>query len=464
MGAVTFAKNHNMRVHFIAIGGSAMHNLALALHQKGYQVSGSDDQIFEPSLGRLKRAGLCPAEMGWFPEKITSDLDAIILGMHARADNPELQKAQELGLKVYSYPEYLFNETQHQTRVVVAGSHGKTTITAMVLHVLHYHQREEDFMVGAQLAGFETMVRLSGTSEFAIFEGDEYLSSPIDLRPKFHLYKPNITLISGIAWDHINVFPTFENYLAQFEAYLDMVEPGGAVVYNATDPEVVRLVTACKNPIKKFPYHLPEHHIIKGETFIETPEGAVPLQIFGNHNLLNLEGARWLCNQIGVDDAAFYEAITSFKGANNRLEQLAHQNGSTVFKDFAHAPSKVSATVAAVKQQFCATPVVACLELHTFSSLNANFLNQYAGALDAADEAIVFFSKKALENKRLPDISADQVAKAFKRSDIRVVTNRADLEVLLNGIPQRPAVLLLMSSGNYEGLPMQEFASQWVEK
>lgn len=451
-----------MRVHFIAIGGSAMHNLALALHQKGYQITGSDDQIFEPSYSRLQKAGLLPTEMGWFPEKISQDLDAIILGMHARGDNPELLKAQELGLKVFSYPEYLFNQTAHQTRVVVAGSHGKTTITSMVLHVLHYHQRAEDYMVGAQLEGFETMVRLSGTSEFAIFEGDEYLSSPIDLRPKFHLYQPNITLISGIAWDHINVFPTFDDYLKQFEIYLNLIEPGGAVVYNATDPEVVRLVEACKNPIKKFPYNLPSHFISNGETFLETPEGAVPLQVFGNHNLLNIEGARWLCNQIGVDDAAFYEAIASFKGANNRLERLAQKNGSTVFKDFAHAPSKVSATVTAVKQQFGKTTVVACLELHTFSSLNAEFLKQYQGALDAADVAVVFFSKKALAHKRLPEISAAQVAKAFGRTDVRVYDNRADFEVFCSNFGHRPAVLLLMSSGNFEGLPLQDLAQQWV--
>jgi UDP-N-acetylmuramate: L-alanyl-gamma-D-glutamyl-meso-diaminopimelate ligase len=451
-----------MRVHFIAIGGSAMHNLALALHEKGDLVTGSDDHLAEPSRTRLQRAGLLPEQEGWFPEKIHKDLDAVILGMHARADNPELDRAKTLGIPVFSYPEFLYNATQNQTRVVVAGSHGKTTITAMVLHVLHFHQQEADFMVGAQLAGFETMVRLSGTAEFAVFEGDEYLSSPIDLRPKFHLYKPNITLISGVAWDHVNVFPTYADYYRQFEIYLDTIEPGGAVVYNETDPEVMRLVASTGNTIKKFAYGLPDHHTINGQTYLNTDEGPVALSVFGKHNLLNLEGARWLCNQMGITDAAFYEAIGSFKGASRRLELLEAQHGSSAYLDFAHAPSKVAATVAAVREQFPDHHVVACLELHTFSSLSVGFLEAYRGSLDPADEGVVFYSKKALALKKLPDLHPDDVRSSFGNNHLSIFDNVALLEAFLAQPRKKPGVLLLMSSGSFDGWNFRAFAQKWV--
>ena len=303
-----------MRTHFIAIGGSAMHNLALALHNKGYQVTGSDDAIFEPSKSRLDKKGILPVTLGWFPEKITSDVEAVILGMHAKADNPELLKAQELGLKIYSYPEFLFEQSKDKTRVVIGGSHGKTTITSMILHVMHYHNIAVDYMVGAQLEGFETMVHLTEENDFIVLEGDEYLSSPIDRRPKFHLYQPNIALISGIAWDHINVFPTYENYVEQFEIFIGKITNGGILVYNEEDPEVKRVAEAAINPIRKMAYHTPKYSVQDGVTLLETPEGDMPIEIFGAHNLNNLAGAKWICQNMGVDEADFYEAIASFKG------------------------------------------------------------------------------------------------------------------------------------------------------
>ncbi len=373
-----------MNIHFIAIGGSAMHNLAIALHNKGYEVSGSDDTIHEPSKSRLKKYGLLPKEFGWFPEKINQDLDVIILGMHAKEDNVELLKAQELGLKIYSYPEFLYEQSKDKTRVVIGGSHGKTTITSMILHVLNYHDRDVDYMVGAQLEGFETMVHLTKENEFIVLEGDEYLSSPIDRRPKFHLYKPNIALLSGIAWDHINVFPTFENYVEQFSIFTDSLVNGGIMVYNEGDDIVKEVVEKSTNSIKKYPYSVPEHFIENGITYLETPEGNLPLEIFGNHNLENLAGAKWICQHMGIDEDDFYEAIASFNGASKRLEKIAENLSTVIFKDFAHSPSKVEATTKAVKEQYSNRQVIACLELHTYSSLNAEFLAEYKGALDKA--------------------------------------------------------------------------------
>ena len=364
-----------MKIHFIAIGGSAMHNLALALYQKGYQITGSDDTIHDPSKSRLKAKGLLPEEFGWFEEKITSDIDAVILGMHAKEDNPELLKAQELGLKIYSYPEFLYEQSKHKTRVVIGGSHGKTTITSMILHVLNYHDREVDYMVGAQLEGFDTMVHLTEDNEFIVLEGDEYLSSPIDRRPKFHLYQPNIALISGIAWDHINVFPTFENYVEQFSIFTDSLVNGGIMVYNEEDQEVKKVVEESANSIKKYPYETPDFFIEDGVTYLNTPEGELPLEVFGNHNLQNIAGAKWICQHMGIDEEDFYEAIASFGGASKRLEKIAESKSTVAFKDFAHSPSKVKATTQAVKNQFGNRKLIACLELHTYSSLNKDFLN-----------------------------------------------------------------------------------------
>ena len=445
-----------MNVHFIAIGGAAMHNLAIALHNKGYQISGSDDTIHDPSKSRLEAKGLLPESFGWFPEKITSDLDAIVLGMHAKADNPELLKAQELGLKIYSYPEFLFEQSKDKTRVVIGGSHGKTTITSMILHVLNYHDKKVDYMVGAQLDGFETMVHLTEENDFIVLEGDEYLSSPIDMRPKFHLYKPNIALLSGIAWDHINVFPTFENYKEQFSIFTDSMVNGGSMVYNIEDENVKDVVESSENHIKKYPYQTPKHFIENGITYIETAEGNLPLEIFGKHNLQNLAGAKWICQHMQVDEDDFYEAIASFAGASKRLEKIVENNSTVIFKDFAHSPSKVAATTKAVKEQYSERIVVACLELHTYSSLNAEFLAEYKGALDAADKAVVFYSPHAVKIKQLEEVSAEQIASAFERDDLIIYTNPQEFKDFLFRQNLEKSAVVLMSSGNYGGLDFEE--------
>ncbi|TDI71392.1 MAG: peptidoglycan synthetase [Bacteroidetes bacterium] len=445
-----------MRVHFIAIGGSAMHNLALALYNKGFQVSGSDDEIFDPSKKRLADKGLLPDSYGWFPEKISKEIDAVILGMHAKADNPELLKAKELSLTIYSYPEFLYEQSKNKTRVVIGGSHGKTTITSMILHVMHYHDREVDYMVGAQLEGFDTMVHLTRENDFIVLEGDEYLSSPIDRRPKFHLYKPNIALLSGIAWDHINVFPTFDNYVEQFEIFLDQITNGGAIIYNQEDPVVKKVVEDSTSLIKKYPYQTPHHVVENGKTLLETSDGLMPIQIFGEHNLNNLEGARWICQLMGVDATDFYDAISTFKGASKRLEKIAETATTVVFKDYAHSPSKVEATTRAVKKQYPDRKLLACLELHTYSSLDPGFLHEYQGALNAADIAVVFYSPQAVELKKLKPISENQIAEAFQRDDLVIYTDPAAFKEFLFSQNIDNTSLLLMSSGDYGGLDFEE--------
>ena len=445
-----------MKIHFIAIGGSAMHNLAIALHNKGYQVTGSDDTIHDPSKSRLEKKGLLPEAFGWFPEKITSDLDVIILGMHAKKDNPELLKAQDMGLKIYSYPEFLYEQSKDKTRVVIGGSHGKTTITSMILHVLAYHDREVDYMVGAQLEGFETMVHLTTENEFMVLEGDEYLSSPIDRRPKFHLYKPNIALLSGIAWDHINVFPTFEGYVEQFRIFTDSLTNGGIMVYNEEDTIVKEVVESSTHPIKKYPYNTPAYEIEDGITAIDTPDGMMPLEIFGDHNLQNLAGAKWICQHMGIDEDDFYEAIASFTGASKRLEKIAENSQTVVFKDFAHSPSKVKATTEAVKKQYAQREVIACLELHTYSSLNAEFLSEYQGALDQADKAVVFYSPHAVKIKQLDEVTTAQIGAAFGREDLIIFTNPSEFKAFLFGQNLEQTAVILMSSGNYGGLDFEE--------
>ena len=443
-----------MRVHFIAIGGSAMHNLALALQAKGDQVSGSDDVIFEPSKSRLEAVGLLPESFGWFEDKITSDIDMVVLGMHAKEDNPELKKALELGLNVYSYPEFLYEHSKSKTRVVIGGSHGKTTITSMILHVLNFWNKEVDYMVGAQLEGFDRMVHLTDTNEFIVLEGDEYLSSPIDRRPKFHLYQPNIALLSGIAWDHINVFPTFEDYKKQFSIFVDQIIDGGTLVYNAEDQVLSEVVLEKDHPIRKIPYHTPSYHLEGTQTYIETEEGDLPLEIFGAHNLNNLAGAQWICQLMGIDPMEFYEAITSFKGASKRLE-LVHENDQlTIFKDFAHAPSKVVATTNAVKEQYSNSKFIAVLELHTYSSLNQEFIVQYKDSLKAADRAIVFFDPHALKIKNMESISHDQIKKAFNDSELEVYDDPQQLAQMLYELQTQNATLLFMSSGNFGGLEL----------
>ena len=433
-----------------------MHNLAIALAKKDFSVTGSDDVIHEPSKSRLEQYGLLPKQFGWFPEKISSEIDVIILGMHAKGDNPELLRAQELGLKIYSYPEFLFEQSKNKTRVVIGGSHGKTTITSMILHVLHYHEKEVDYMVGAQLEGFETMVHLTEKNDFTVLEGDEYLSSPIDLRPKFHLYKPNIALLSGIAWDHINVFPTFENYVEQFDVFINSITNGGILVYNEEDEIVKKLVEKSTAAIKKYPYKSPEHFIENGITFLQTGEGDLPLEIFGNHNLQNLAGAKWICQHMGIDEDDFYEAIVSFKGASKRLEKIAENNSTVVFKDFAHSPSKVEATTTAVKEQYSKRTVLACLELHTYSSLNAAFLSEYKGALNSADKAVVFYSPNAVKIKQLDEVTKEQIATSFEREDLIIYTNPQEFKEFLFSQNLENTALLLMSSGNYGGLDFDE--------
>lgn len=451
-----------MRVHLIAIGGSAMHNMALALHEKGFRVTGSDDEINEPSKTRLKNAGILPAEIGWFPEKITTDIDAVILGMHARADNPELVKAKELGLKVYSYPEYIYEATKDKTRVVIGGSHGKTTITAMILHVLNYHKMDTDFMVGAQLEGFNTMVKLTKEAPIAIIEGDEYLASPIDRRPKFHLYKPNIAILSGIAWDHINVFPTFEIYVNQFEQFVDLIEPGGSLIYCNEDAELKKVAgkSGQLNNITKTPYSIPKHRIENGTTILEDKNHDIPLLVFGNHNLMNLEGARLVCNELGLSNEQFYEAIQSFKGAAKRLELVSKTNNFAFYKDFAHSPSKLKATTQAVKQQFVNREILACMELHTFSSLNETFLAEYNGAMNDADEAIVYFNPHTIEHKKLKPITEEQVLNYFNRKDLKVFTNSTTLTDYLKSKSLKDHVLLMMSSGNFDGIDFKQLSTE----
>ncbi|HAI41307.1 MAG TPA: peptidoglycan synthetase, partial [Maribacter sp.] len=390
------------------------------------------------------------------PEKITMDLDAIVLGMHAKADNPELLKAQDLGITIYSYPEFLYEQSKNKTRVVIGGSHGKTTITSMILHVLNFHDIDVDYMVGAQLDGFDRMVHLTEDNDFIVLEGDEYLSSPIDRRPKFHLYQPNIALLSGIAWDHINVFPTFENYVEQFKIFVDSIVNGGSITYNVEDDTVKDVVESSENAIRKLPYSTPEYTVEDGETLLETNEGPMPIEVFGKHNLSNLAGAKWICQNMGVDEEDFYEAIATFKGASKRLEKIAEGATSIAYKDFAHSPSKVAATTRAVKEQYPNRKLAACLELHTYSSFNPEFLKEYKGALDAADEAVIFFLPESVAIKKLEAVTADQISEAFQRNDLKIFTDANSFHDYLETQSYKDTTLLLMSSGNYGGFDLNK--------
>lgn len=455
-----------MRVHFIAIGGSAMHNLAIALHLKGYNVTGSDDEIFDPAKSRLQRYGLLPDGYGWYPERITPDLDAIVLGMHAREDNPELLRAQKLGIRIYSYPEYLYEQSKDKIRVVIGGSHGKTTTTAMILHVLQHCGVEADYMVGAQLEGFEVMVRLSHTAKVMVIEGDEYLTSPIDRRPKFHLYKPHVAIVTGIEWDHINVFPTFEIYKDQFAQFVNLIEPGGRLIYCNDDAEVRDV--ALKNTrtdIVKQPYDVPLHEVVEGITYL-TANRRVPLRVFGRHNLLNLTAARYTCNALGISDGQFDEAIQSFGGASKRLELVKKSGSCAVYKDFAHAPSKLRATIAAMKEQYPDRRLVACMELHTFSSLTAEFLKQYAGTMDQADVPMVYYSQHALQLKKLPNLDPEQVRQAFANERVRVFTDSKQMvDTVIQTFRQsgnQTINLLMMSSGNFDGIDFKQLSDELI--
>lgn len=441
-----------------------MHNLAIALHNKGYQVTGSDDEIFEPAYSRLQNHGILPQQIGWYPEKITSHIDAVILGMHAREDNPELIRAKETGVKIYSYPEYLHEQSKEKTRIVIGGSHGKTTITAMILHVMKDLEIETDYMVGAQLEGFDVMVKLTEDARYMVFEGDEYLTSAIDRRPKFHLYQPHIALISGIAWDHINVFPTFENYISQFRIFAEMIPQGGTLVYCKDDEHVTKVAQAISDNIKKIPYDLPEYSIRNGSTYININGEEIQLQVFGKHNMLNLEGARSILETIGIGAEAFYRSISKFKGASKRLELISSKGSINIYKDFAHSPSKLKATIEAVKAQFTNRKLIACMELHTFSSLNTNFLGQYEGCMDQADVAVIFYNNHALSLKKLPPINTQLVIESFGRRDIKVFNDRDEMVAYLTSQVELHTNLLMMSSGDFDGLNLKALAGEIFEK
>jgi UDP-N-acetylmuramate: L-alanyl-gamma-D-glutamyl-meso-diaminopimelate ligase len=449
-----------MRIHLIAIGGAAMHNLAIALKQNGYVVSGSDDQIFDPSRSRLDAHGLLPETMGWDPDRLSTEIDAVVLGMHARSDNPELIRAQELDLLVYSYPSFIHEQSVHKQRVVIGGSHGKTTITSMILHVLNYHDREFDYLVGAQIEGFDTMVQLSD-APLIILEGDEYLSSPIDRRPKFHLYDPHIALISGIAWDHINVFPTFENYLEQFEVFIDQMMDEGQLIYCAADEQLEETVMEFGPHLNCIAYQTPNYQISGGKTFIERANGQLAeVGVFGEHNLQNLMGAKAVCAALDISEDAFFEAIASFRGAARRLEEVDRNTATVVYKDFAHSPSKLKATTEAVKRQWPDRRLVACMELHTFSSLTKEFLLEYAGTMKEADVAVVFYKEETVAQKRLEPISVEQVKSSFDRKDLIVFTDSSALETFLLEQAWTDTNLLMMSSGNFGGMQVEDLASR----
>jgi len=453
------------RVHFIAIGGAAMHNLAIAISKKdNFQVTGSDDEIFEPSRSRLKENGLLPDKLGWFPERIYKGLHAVILGMHATADNPELIRAKELGLKIYSFPEYLYQQTRSKTRIVIGGSHGKTTTTAMILFVLKQMKIDADYMVGAQIEGFDNMVKLSYESRIAVFEGDEYLTSPLDPRPKFHLYKPHIAVLTGIAWDHINVFPTFDNYVEQFRKFADLMEVQGRLIYFDGDENLNEIAEHLRRDIVPFPYNTPEYEVRDGITFLITKYGDVPLKVFGEHNLQNMNAARLACRQIGVTDEQFYSVISEFPGASNRLQKIAETKNSIAFKDFAHSPSKLRATVKAVKHQFPDRKLIACMELHTFSSLTEEFLPQYSGCMDEADVAFVYFNPDVIQHKHLKNIDPEQVKLAFGGKNLTVFTDSEALQVKLRALNYNNSALLLMTSGNFSGVNLIEFANELLKK
>ncbi len=450
-----------MNVHFIAIGGSAMHNLAIALARKGAFVTGSDDEIFEPSKTRLAKQGILPEHIGWFPEKITTELDAVILGMHAREDNPELLKAKALNIPVYSYPEYLYEQSKEKHRIVIGGSHGKTTITSMLLHVVNELGLNADYMVGAQLEGYDCMVKLTEEANYMILEGDEYLSSPIDRRPKFHLYQPQTAIISGIAWDHINVFPTWENYIEQFRIFCNLIEDGGILIYNTEDETVNELGLEQRNRLVLKPYQTPVYRVVEGGTVLSFGGNEYHLQIFGAHNLQNLMGAMLLGESMGISNHDFLTAIQQFSGAGKRLQKVVESDGFTLFKDFAHSPSKLKATTKAVKEQFADRKVVACMELHTFSSLKKEFLPHYKDAMNAADIAVVYFSPEVVSHKKLEPITKEQVQEAFG-GNVIVLNETAEVMELIRAENWNNTVLLMMSSGNFDGIDYDQLGSELI--
>lgn len=444
-----------MQIHLIAIGGAIMHNLALSLHQQGHQVTGSDDEIFEPSRSRLDKAGLLPAELGWDKNHIHSKLDVVILGMHARSDNPELQRAIELGLPIYSYPEFIYRQALNKKRIVVGGSHGKTTITSMIMHVLKHCDLNFDYLVGSQLEGFDTMVRIDASSGLAVYEGDEYLSSAVNPIPKFHVYKPHLAIISGIAWDHMNVFPTFENYCDQFSIFINLIEPGGKLFYCERDKVLNSLVQKNeRSDITKVAYSIPDYFIQNESTFVVDDGKNYRLKVFGEHNLMNMEAARLVCNEVGVSSKLFFEKMQDFTGAAKRLELMYASADSMVYKDFAHSPSKLRATIQAVKLQYPGKKIRAFVELHTYSSLNKDFLHQYAHTMDEADDAVVFYSPHTLALKQLAPVSKKEVLNAFQNESIVVIDNPDELISHIHQYNDEPGIWLMMSSGNWNSVPV----------
>ncbi|MBC6367810.1 UDP-N-acetylmuramate--L-alanine ligase [Algoriphagus sp. AK58] len=446
--------------HFIAIGGAVMHNLALALVQKGYHVTGSDDEIYEPSRTRLEKAGILPEKLGWYPEKIHSNLDGIILGMHARIDNPELIRAQELGIPVFSFPEFIYNQSQDKKRVVIAGSHGKTSITSMILHVLKDQGVDFDYLVGAQIDGFELMVRLSDAPVIVI-EGDEYLTSPIDRTPKFFHYHHDIALVSGIAWDHFNVFPDFEDYKVQFSKLMDMTPENGKLIYCEVDSLVKSAAEKSTTLGQKIPYQAHPAKIQDGKTYLITSQGKVEIGIFGDHNLQNLQGALYTCEALGIHKEQFYQSIQTFKGAAKRQEILAKGKTGILFRDFAHAPSKLKATVHAVKNQFPERRLIAVQELHTYSSLNKSFLPNYAHSMDQADVAVIYLNPHAVALKKLELMDEATLREGFKRKDLILFTESAALKEFLLSQDYSNSNLLLMSSGNYDNLDLEPLKAKF---
>ena len=451
-----------MRVHFIAIGGSAMHNLAIALCKKGYQVTGSDDEIFEPAKSRLERYGLLPKTIGWNPDLIDENINAVILGMHAKEDNPELIKAKQLGLKIYSYPEYLYEISSSKIRVVVGGSHGKTSITAMILHALQTLNVKTDYMVGAMLEGFEVMVKVEDDSKYMVLEGDEYLSSTLDRRPKFHLYKPDIAIINGIAWDHINVFPTFENYVEQFKIFADKIENGGRLIYFDGDENIRNIAANVRNDIKTMPYNGLNFRVENGKTIVLNGDKEYPMLVFGRHNMINMNAAMLACESLGINRDSFLETMQSFKGAAKRLELLASNDTKAIYTDFAHSPSKLKATIEAVKEQYPNRKLVACMELHTFSSLSKNFLEQYKGCMNKADKALVYYNHHAIELKRLDDLSVELVEKAFDKEGLKITTDSSEFVQFVKQNTEDNTNILIMSSGNFGGVNIKQLAEEVI--
>ena len=442
------------KVHFIAVGGSVMHNLAITLKQLGYEVSGSDDKIYDPSKSRLKKHNLLPQNLGWFPELIDKEIDFIVLGMHAKKDNPELLKAQELDCKIYSYPELIFEFSKSKTRIIIGGSHGKTTVSSMILHVLNFYDIEVDYLLGAQIEGFENMVHITDDNEFILIEGDEYLSSPIDNSPKFHKYNSNIAVITGIAWDHINVFPSFENYISQFEKFIETITDGGVLVFNELDELVSDIVNKSEKTIRKIGYGKPDFEIVDGVTYLKTSEGDVPLKVFGDHNLSNLSAAKQICALMGVFDDEFFAAIASFKGASKRLETIYSDNNKIIIKDFAHSPSKLKATIDAVKNQFSNKNIIAVYELHTYSSFNQKFIKEYLNSMSSADKKIVYYDDEVLKKRSEFKINEKTIKDSFGSDDLIVISKKSVLEEIMLKTNLYNSVLLMMSSGNFSSIDM----------